>query len=507
MQLDWFEKSFSSISKGFPKKMVLFDCETTGGNPNYHRIIEVGLLIIENGLIIERWQSFVNPGVIVPELITKITGIDSEMIRNAPDFEQLSNKIEEVLKDRVFVAHNARFDYGFLKAEFARLGLKVNSKTLCSVKLSRYLYPQFKSHGLSAIIKRFDLPIANRHRALDDAEMIAEFFIRTSQIFDIDAISSACASQFKRPSIPPNVAVSEIDKLPQKPGVYYFYDKDRNLLYIGKSININNRVMSHFYSDHKNSKDFKLNLKISHIDFKETISDFSAQLLESKEIKSLNPIYNRRLKKTKHLYQIKTKTNDHGYKEIDIEKVQINNELLLDRYGLFRSLTQAKKQITKLVDEYSLCHQLSCLEKSKNKACFRTQLNKCFGACVNQESASDYNLRVDSAVRKYQRHIWPYAGPILIEEKSTDSNIENAYHLISDWKYIGQIKNEEDFYNFGLSGSSRPILKIPSEKINSLQDFEFDLDTYHILIKFLLAKSEMNNLRILNISKVLDNHH
>ena len=116
-------------------------------------------------------------------------------------------------------------------------------------------------------------------------------------------------------------------------------------------------------------------------------------------------------------------------------------------------------------------------------------------------------MRVGSAVRKYRRHIWPYAGPILIEEKSTDSNIDNAYHLISDWKYIGQIKNEEDFYNFGLSGSSCPILKIPSEKISSLQDFEFDLDTYHILIKFLLAKNEINNLRILNISKVLDNHH
>ena len=126
MQLHWFEKSASSLSQGFPDKMVLFDCETTGGNPNYHRVIEVGLLVIENGLIIEKWQSFVNPGVMVPELITKITGIDSEMIRNAPDFEQLSNKIEEVLKDRVFVAHNARFDYGFLKAEFARLGLKVN---------------------------------------------------------------------------------------------------------------------------------------------------------------------------------------------------------------------------------------------------------------------------------------------------------------------------------------------------------------------------------------------
>ena len=505
MQLDYLNSFSNTISSGFPEKMVLFDCETTGGNPKYHRIIEVGLIIIEKGCVIERWQSFVNPHLEVPELITRITGINTKMIEDAPSFMEIAHTLEKFTSDRIFIAHNAKFDFGFLKNEFDRVGIKFNPKILCSVKLSRGLYPNIKGHGLSAIIKRFDLPIMNRHRALDDAEMILEFFMRISGIFDEGTIKTACDSQYKRPSIPPNLAHSEVEKLPKKPGVYYFYDKNGVLLYVGKSINIFHRVMSHFYSDHKNSKDFKLNLKISHINFTETPSDFSAQLLESREIKNLNPIYNHRLKKSKYLYQIKTKTNSFGYKELDIDKIITKNEVQADRYGLFRSFMHAKKQILKLSDEHNLCLQLSCLEKNNNKPCFRTQLNKCGGACSQKENKDDYNARVDLAMVKYQMHVWPYPGPILIEERNSDHKSLKTYHLVNNWIYIGEIKNEDDFYNYGLSGYLSPVLTIPSERIKTLNQFEFDLDTYHILVRFLLNKVKNDNLTVFSISKIIDN--
>ena len=185
MQLNWLNQNDSinhSLSAGFPDKMVILDCETTGGRAKYHRIIEIGLLVIEDGRLIETWQSFINPETIVPNFIQKLTGIKPNMLNNAPKFSEIADKLHELLENRTLVAHNARFDYSFLKSEFSRIGVNYNAKPLCSVKLSRNLYPQFKRHGLSEIIKRFDLNIENRHRALDDAKMVYGFFIKTSSI-------------------------------------------------------------------------------------------------------------------------------------------------------------------------------------------------------------------------------------------------------------------------------------------------------------------------------------
>ena len=152
-----------------------------------------------------------------------------------------------------------------------------------------------------------------------------------------------------------------------------------------------------------------------------------------------------------------------------------------------------------------MCLQLSCLEKNNNKPCFRTQLNKCGGACSQKENKDDYNARVDLAMVKYQMHVWPYPGPILIEERNSDHKSLKTYHLVNNWIYIGEIKNEDDFFNYGLSGYLSPVLTIPSERIKTLNQFEFDLDTYHILVRFLLNKVKNDNLTVFSISKIIDN--
>ena len=192
MQLDFLDnpsKTPEQVSAGFPNKMVILDVETTGGKATYHRIIEIGLLIVDDGKLIERWQSFINPETSLPPFIQRLTGIQPSMIDDAPIFASVAKTLFDKLKGRTLVAHNARFDYGFLKNEFERVGISYNTKPLCSVKFSRDLYPQFKHHGLSAIIKRFQLTIENRHRALDDASMIYEFFLKSSALYsegDID---------------------------------------------------------------------------------------------------------------------------------------------------------------------------------------------------------------------------------------------------------------------------------------------------------------------------------
>jgi DNA polymerase-3 subunit epsilon len=171
MQLNWLDEETPTpavLSAGFPEKMVLLDLETTGGKATHHRIIEIGLVVIEQGEVVERWQSFIDPETMLPPFIQKLTGIAPSNLRGAPLFSQVADKLLTYLDGRTLVAHNARFDYSFLKNEFERIGVSYNAKPLCSVKFSRSLYPQFKRHGLDQIIQRFQLPIENRHRAMDD---------------------------------------------------------------------------------------------------------------------------------------------------------------------------------------------------------------------------------------------------------------------------------------------------------------------------------------------------
>ena len=238
MQLDLLTQSAKILSDGFPSDMVILDCETTGGKATCHRIIELGYMVIEDGQCIHRQQQFINPETSIPPGIQKLTGIRQEMLSDAPRFRDIAEELLTILKDRVLVAHNARFDYGFLKNEFKRCGLNYKSKPLCSVKFSRRLYPQFRRHSLDQIIRRFRFDIEHRHRAFDDAEVIHRFFLKSSALFHGDDIEATCIDLLKTSSLPVYLERSEVDRLPSSPGVYHFYDRQSRLLYTGKSVNI-----------------------------------------------------------------------------------------------------------------------------------------------------------------------------------------------------------------------------------------------------------------------------
>mgnify|MGYP006059309887 CR=1 FL=1 len=511
MQLSWFDKKVGKLSEGFPKKMVLLDCETTGGNATRNRIIEVGLLLIDDGELVKRWQSFVDPETVLPPFIQKITGITPGMLHGAPLFSDIAMELLGMLEDRTLVAHNARFDYGFLKNEFSRSGIKYSTKPLCSVKFSRTLYPQFNRHGLSHIIKRFNLVIENRHRAMDDAEMIHQFFLASSSLFTSDEIESTCKLQQKRPALPMHLPSSEIDKLPSSAGVYYFYDGNDVLLYIGKSVNIRNRVLSHFTQDHKNAKDLQMSAKIAHLDFTKTPSDFGAQLLESAQIKKLNPLYNRRLRKIKKMYQFINRQDDNGYQCLSIESIDVNSGAQEDSVGLFRSPRQANKKLESLADEFSLCHKLLGLESrptnTSKTPCFRAQLNKCFGACHGAEKASSYNQRVGDALKGYELQIWPYQGPILVEEYDPDDHEKTGLHVINQWRYIAKLNSPEELFDLGLKTKSSHEVVSAEDSSERITDVSFDLDVYFILVRFLIdsKKLAMHNIKTWSLTYDRDN--
>ncbi|MAH73192.1 MAG: hypothetical protein CBC09_03865 [Cellvibrionales bacterium TMED49] len=510
-QDNWFDKKTSAISEGFPDRMVLFDCETTGANATFGKIIEIGLLVIENGVLIDQWRSFCNPETTIPEKIQRLTGINNSMLENAPIFSQIAITLKDYLRDRVLVAHNIRFDYGFLKNEFAREGMKFHEQTLCSVKFSRLLYPQFKSHSLSAIIKRFKFEAKHRHRAMDDAFIIYKFFLKSSELFESGEIAAICNTLQRTSSLPPLLAPKEVEKLPNGPGVYYFYSQLGELLYVGKSVQIRNRVMSHFTQDYRNPKGMRLNAKISSIDYTATPSDFGAQLLENQRIKTLNPLYNRRLRKIKSLFSIRKSENHKGFTTLKIERVELN--YANSGSGLFRSPRQAKKKLEELADTHRLCHQLCGLEapnnSPNNKKCFRSQLQKCFGACVGDECSKAYNQRVALALANYDIKVWPWKSAILVRECDPSDQEHVAFHLIDKWCYLSKITDLQDLLEAGFQPENTEALcatlKEPAPSGEEYCRAEtFDLDTYFILSRFICDKNKLliHNLKLFPLTPI-----
>jgi DNA polymerase-3 subunit epsilon len=178
--------------------LVFIDLETTGISPARDRIIEIGLCEVRDGVPVREWTSLVNPLRSVSPFIAGLTGITNAMVAGAPPFAGLAQELREILADKVLVAHNARFDYGFLKSEFQRLGIPFQEQVLCTVKLSRALFPKETRHNLDAIIRRHGLATADRHRALGDARLIREFFAKLRADFPAEVMDRAVRRQLKR---------------------------------------------------------------------------------------------------------------------------------------------------------------------------------------------------------------------------------------------------------------------------------------------------------------------
>jgi DNA polymerase-3 subunit epsilon len=231
--------------------LFIIDTETTGMSSVYNRIIEIAILRVENGRVVETYHTLLNPQRSLPRFIEGITGITSEDLENAPEFNDIKDKIRELSNDAIFVAHNSAFDYGFLKNEFKRCGEGFYMKQLCTVKLSRLLYPKAQRHDLSSIIARHNLTCLSRHRAYDDAKALWDFILAAQIDLGHEAVNTTAKKLLKMGHRPSQLSQELIDSLYDGPGVYIFRDGKDKELYIGKSIHIKDRVLSHFQDVYK----------------------------------------------------------------------------------------------------------------------------------------------------------------------------------------------------------------------------------------------------------------
>lgn len=433
-------------------RLAYVDLETTGGKPTRDRITEIAIVQTLNGVVIDKWQSLVNPNTSIPLMIQKLTGITPDMVANAPTFDEIMPIIIEKLHGHVVVAHNARFDVGFLKNAYKQCDQEFKYPVVCTVKLSRKMYPKYKRHNLDSIIKRFNLTCEARHRAMGDAAALPQLVSRMRHDFDDKDVLAAMQSQQKLSSIPPHLDPELFVNMPNEPGVYLFYGENGSLLYVGKSVQIRARVISHFSSDHSNDREMRMAQQVHHIEWVVTAGEFSALMLEAELVKSRFPIFNRQLRKQKSLFTIywdNTVSEEVSQpKIVDINTLGSDSQTpsLKNTYGLFKGRKGANEAIRKFKDDHQLCAIQLGLEKGKG-SCFAYQLKKCKGVCCGKESAITYQMRMQQALAPIKIKGWPYQGAIGIKEYNEKSDI-SCIHIISHWLYLGHVNNECELSDF-----------------------------------------------------------
>jgi DNA polymerase III subunit epsilon len=338
----------------FTSSFAVVDLETTGMTATVDRITEIGILTVVDGKVVEEWSTLVNPECSIPAEIQSLTGISNAMVRDAPTFRDLAAAVHARLINHIFVAHNARFDYGFLKNEFRRLDLKFTADVLCTVRLSRRLYPAFKSHSLDALRERHQLTTDHRHRALGDARAAWQFIETAMREHGADEMASAVNVLLKMPSLPPQLSPGALDDLPEGPGVYTFYGVNDLPIYIGKGNNIRSRVRAHFSSDHRSANDQRLSVEIRRIAFEETAGELGALLRESTLVKTQMPLRNHALRRNQALAFVRLKDSASLPDVIAVNEVDFADTDNL--FGPFPSKSRARAALLSLAADHGLCY-------------------------------------------------------------------------------------------------------------------------------------------------------
>lgn len=315
------------------------------------------------------------------------------MLRNAPKFYEVAKRIIEITQGCIIVAHNAKFDYRILKLEFGRLGYDFECKNLCTVELSKQLIPDLPSYSLGKLVRSLGIPISDRHRASGDALATTKLFeLLLNKDIDKSIVKTYIRLEPKRQLEP---KLSEIiQSLPSVTGVYYIHNDDGDIIYIGKSKNIKNRINQHFAGQAPKSK--KIQLEVASVTYEPTGSELLALLKESAEIKHHKPKYNRALRRTIFTHGLFSFSDENGYLNLKVEKIKGKAKPITT----FSNIQSGKSFMNKVVEKYHLCQKLCGLYKTKS-GCFSYTIKECDGACVGEELVESYNSKVQKLIEKH----------------------------------------------------------------------------------------------------------
>lgn len=383
----------------------MVDIETTGGNYFQDRIIEIAIIIHDGERVLSEFQSLVNPERPILPFISKLTGISNSMVKKAPTFKEIADQIFDMLNGHIFVAHNVRFDYGFVKAAFKAQNIRYRSAHLCTVELSRAIFPGLPSYSLGKLCKSLEVPVSNRHRAFGDTEATSILF---KKIWEKDAqrvLRELKSDEIVIENFPPGFNIDDLESVSETNGVYTFYDQDAQPIYIAKAKNVRNSILSHFKTPF-DQQESKLVKAVRSFEVVEMPSDMSAMMLESQKILTHRPPHNKTVKVVKQKLGLFLEEDERGYLDYKIVEVQNRKKAPLIK---FNSSGKATKYI--------------------QQAYAKLQLNSTHKQILSSEK---YNGLIRSSI---QYITYPYQNCWIIENKNNQEL--SAVYIIQDYELKG----------------------------------------------------------------------
>nr|WP_297785466.1 exonuclease domain-containing protein [uncultured Allomuricauda sp.] len=406
---------------------TIIDIETTGNGIKGNKITEISIFKYDEGQIVDEFTSLVNPESPIPYFITGLTGIDDQMVQNAPTFQEISQHILHITEGCIFVAHSVNFDYGVIKEEFRQIGVDFTRKKLCTVRLSRKLIPGLRSYSLGKLCSAVNIPLMDRHRARGDAHATVLLFEKLLENPESEMVfKKFLNARSQEATLPPHLPKAVFDKIPQKPGIYYFMNQKGEIIYVGKAINLKKRVLGHFYD--KSRKEIQMCGETAHIDFKLAGSELVALLMESAEIKRLFPTYNRAQKRQGKQYAIFAYEDRNGIMHLAYNTIKGAPRPL----KVFHNQTECRAYLEEVCKRFSLCPKYCHLQQT-TAACSHHEIDTCEGICRGEESPEQYNQKVEEAIALMKM----LSSEVrIIKEKGRVEN-ESAVVLVADGIYQG----------------------------------------------------------------------
>jgi DNA polymerase-3 subunit epsilon len=339
---------------------AIVDIETTGGHASANGITEISVFVHDGERVIKHFETLINPQQLIPAFITSLTGIDNAMVEDAPVFDEIADVLFEILNESIFVAHNVNFDYSFVKHQLKRSGYDLTAKKLCTVRLGRKVFPGLPSYSLGNLCRSLKINIENRHRAGGDAKATVKLFehmLANGAITHIDQMLKRNSAEHW---LPLNLDKQVIDKLPSRPGVYYFHNNKDKIIYVGKAINLKKRVSSHFTHNDPDLKRQHFIRNIYKISYKQCATELEAIVFESTEIKRLWPRYNKSQKQPLVKYALYSFEDNRGYIRLAIDKKKKH----LPHIYNFNLLNEGLVLLKKMVEEFELDARLCFIDKT-----------------------------------------------------------------------------------------------------------------------------------------------
>ncbi len=431
---------------------AIIDLETTGGTVKSDKIIEIAIVLHNGEEVEEEFSTLINPERRIPFRISEITGINDPMVKSSPMFFEVARRVVEMTEGRILVAHNARFDYQFLRHAFRELGYNYKKDVLCTLTLSRKILPVQRSYSLKNLCQVLDIPLRVQHRALEDARAATHLL---EILLKMKKEASLTIGKEAPGSLGPEASRHKemIDALPRTTGVYYFYNSRRDLIYIGKSVNIRSRILSHF-SSQNTARAVRMKAQIDHIRYEVTGSELVALLKESEEIKQFKPIYNRAQRRSVFSFGVFSARNEEGYLQLWVERLKNKR---VEAEAAFASAKEAKGFLERMLQDFELCQRHLGIHRF-NGPCFYHSIHKCRGACVGKESPREYNIRVEQVLQKIRyRHV-----NMLIIDRGRHEN-EKSLVGVMNGKYLGYGFLERELIN----NDPQLLLKCLHEKMDN----------------------------------------